>query len=101
MRSEQRRDHNPVHASSDGALERADNLAPPEERADRSANQSLNGDGMMMTDAGGLKLPDDFSEREDKNSRFLGMEPIALIILVLALAFIAFITYLISVEPPK
>jgi len=101
VKRERRREHNPVRASSDGAQERAESLAPPEERADRSANQSLNGGGVMVVGTGELKLPDDFTEREDKNPNLLGLDSIALIILIFALAFIAFIAYLISIEPTK
>ena len=100
MRRERRREHNPVRASSDGAQERAESLAPPEERADRSANQSRDG-GVMAVDTGELKLPDDFTEREDKKLNLLGLDSIALIILIFALAFIAFTAYLISIEPTK
>ena len=100
MKRERRREHNPVRASSDGAQEQAESLAPPEERADRSANQSRDG-GVMAVGTGELKLPDDFTEREDKNPNLLGLDSIALIILIFALAFIAFIAYLISIEPTK
>lgn len=102
MKGERRREHNPVHASSDGALERAASLAPPEESAKKSAEDKGQKNGVMMVaDTSGLKLPDDFTEREDKKSQLLGMDRIALVILIFALAFIAFVTYLISIEPPK
>ena len=99
---ERRRDHNPVQAFSDGAQKRAASLAPPEERAKKSAEVRRENNGLMrVADTGGLKLPDDFTEREDKKTQLFGLDPIALIILIFALAFIAFITYLISTEPPK
>jgi len=101
VKRESRREHNPVRASSDGALEKADMLAPPEERLKRSANQGAKNGGVMKVDTGELKLPGDFTEKEDSRARLFGLEPIALIILVFSLAFIAFITYLIAIEPPK
>ncbi len=100
MKGERRREHNPVYATSDGAQERARDLAPPEESEKEAASQGLNG-GVMKVDTGELKLPGDLTEREDKKSQLLGLDPIALIILVFALAFIAFVTYLISIEQTK
>jgi len=101
VRRETRREHNPVRASSDGALEKADMLAPPEERVKRSADKEVKNGGVMKVDTGELKLPNDFTEKVDSRARLFGLEPIALIILVFSLAFIAFITYLIATEPPK
>jgi hypothetical protein len=100
VKKESRREHNPVRGSSDAALGKAEQLAPPEEHAKKSANQKTDNEGVMVVDTGELKLPKDFTEKEDK-SRFFGLEPIAVVILIFALAFIAFITYLISTEPSK
>jgi uncharacterized membrane protein (DUF485 family) len=55
----------------------------------------------MAVDTGELKLPKEFTEREEERSRFLGLEPVALVILVFSLAFILFIAYLISIDSPK
>lgn len=99
MRRESRREHNPVQASSDGARERADLLAPPEERAQKK--EAVNNGGVLSVDTGEFNLPNDFTEKEDQQARLLGLEPVALVILVFALAFIGFITYLIYTEPPK
>ena len=101
VRRETRREHNPVRASSDEALEKADMLAPPEERMSRSADKGAKSGGVMTVDTGELKLPRDFTEKEDKRARLFGLEPIALIILIFSIAFIAFITYLIATETPK
>jgi hypothetical protein len=101
VRRESRREHNPVRASSDGALEKADLLAPPEERTSRSADKGAKSNGVLTVDTGELKLPNDFTEKEDGRARLFGLEPIALIILVFSLAFIAFITYLIATGPPQ
>jgi hypothetical protein len=101
VRRETRREHNPVRSASDEALEKADMLAPPEERVRKSADKEAKNDGVLKVDTGELKLPNDFTEKEDKRARLFGLEPIALIILVFSLAFIAFITYLIATEQPK
>ena len=101
MKRESRRDHNPVQGSSDNASRKAEQLAPPEEHGAKQALQTRNNEGVLAVDTGELKLPKEFTEREEVRSRFLGLEPVALVILVFALAFIAFIAYLISIEPPK
>jgi hypothetical protein len=101
MRRETRHEHNPVPASSDGALEKADLLAPPEERVQRSADKGAKSSGVLTVDTGEVKLPNDFTEKEERGARLFGLEPIALIILVFSLAFITFITYLIATEPLK
>lgn len=101
MRRETRREHNPVRASSDEALEKANLLAPPEERVQRSTDKGAKSNGVLTVDTGELKLPNDFTEKEDRRARLFGLEPIALIILVFSIAFIALITYLIASEPPK
>jgi hypothetical protein len=102
VKRESRREHNPVQVSSDGASRKADQLAPPEERAGNQALQNSKNEGVMtVPDTGELKLPKEFTEREEERSRFLGLEPVALVILIFALAFIAFIAYLISIEPSK
>jgi hypothetical protein len=101
VRRESRREHNPVGASSDGAMGKADLLAPQEERAKKSVNKGAKNGGVMAVDTGELKLPNEFTEKEDKRARLFGLEPIALIILVFSIIFIAFITYLIATEPPK
>ena len=47
VRRETRREHNPVRASSDGALEKADMLAPPEERVRQAVSMAVNRDEMI------------------------------------------------------
>jgi len=101
MKRESRREHNPVQGSSDGTSQKADQLAPPEERAGKQAVQKSNNEGVMGVDTGELKLPKEFTEKEEGKPRFLGLEPVALVILIFALAFIAFIAYLISNDSPK
>jgi hypothetical protein len=101
VKRKRKRRHNPVQASSEEGLEKADQLAPLEERAGKSANQSSNNGGGITVDTGSLKLPSEFTEKEEGKSGLFGLEPVTIVILVFALAFIAFIAYLISVEPPK
>jgi hypothetical protein len=102
MKKESRREHNPVHVSSDGSLRKAERLAPLEERRRKTAaGQSANNGGVIDVDTGSLQLPKGLEENEGKEWRFLGFDPLALFILIFSLAFIALITYLISIEPPK
>lgn len=101
MKRESRREHNPVQGSSDGAAQKADQLAPPEERAGKQAARSSNSEGLMGVDTGELKLPKEFTEKEEGKTRLLGLEPVALAILIFAFVFIAFIAYLISIDSPK
>ena len=102
MKRESRREHNPIHVSSDGALEKAQQLAPLEERAGKLARQTSNNEeGVINVDTGSLKLPSEFTEKKEGKSRLFNIEPITLIIMVFSLAFIAFIAYLISIEPPQ
>jgi hypothetical protein len=96
MRKESRREHNSVVASSGEAAEIASRLAPPEERA----RQVSNNGGAIIVGTGELKLPTDFTEREEK-SHIFRLNPTAVVLLIFSLAFIAFITYLISIEPPQ
>jgi hypothetical protein len=102
VKRESRREHNAVQGSSDGASQKADQLAPPEERAGKHAARNSNNEGVMaVPDTGELKLPKEFTEKEEGRQRFLGLEPVALVILIFALAFIAFIAYLISIDSPR
>ncbi|HEY0324036.1 MAG TPA: hypothetical protein VGC66_24015 [Pyrinomonadaceae bacterium] len=95
MKRESRSEHNPVKTKSEEAATIASMLAPLEEQ------EGLEGaDGASFSDTGELKLPKGFIE-EDKQGEGFGLEPAVIFILVLVLGFIAFIAYLISVEPPK
>jgi hypothetical protein len=100
-RKSRRRRHNAVQASSDEGLEKAAQLAPLEERGGRSALQASNNGGVISVDTGNLRLPSEFTEKDEGNSGLFGLEPVTIVILAFTLAFIAFIAYLISVEPPK
>ncbi|MBD0369271.1 MAG: hypothetical protein ICV60_00340 [Pyrinomonadaceae bacterium] len=98
MRRESRREHNPVKAKSEEAATLASSLAPLEELGKRGSKNHPN--GSIVLDTAELKVPKDFIEEEAPNGG-LGLEPVVIFIIALALAFIAFITYLISIEPPK
>ena len=101
VKRKSRRRHNPVQASSDEGLEKAAQLAPLEERTGKSVHQNSNTDGVISVDTGDLKLPTEFTEKEEGKSGLFGLEPVTIVILAFALAFIAFIAYLISIEPTK
>lgn len=100
-RRESRREHNPVVAGSKEAAELAARLAPLEESAGRRAAMGQNNGGAIVVDTDDLELPSDFTEREEGSQRLFKLDPLGLIILIFALAFIGFITYLISLEPSK
>ena len=100
VKNESRREHNPVKTSSREAEERAEQLAPAEEQAG-DATESKRPDGLNV-DTGALKLPESLRGDDDENTQgAFHLDPVVLFFLVLALAFIAFITYLISIEPAK
>ena len=99
MNRESRREHNPVSTGSEEAAKIASNLAPLEEQESREgARQHPN--GKIVLDTGELKLPKDFIE-EDKQADGSGLDRVLIFLLVIVLGFIAFIAYLISIEPPK
>ena len=90
-----RREHNHLVPHQGETTELAARLTPLEET--REKRDSNNG-GAIVVDASDLHLPTDFTEREERRGLLFGLEPIALVILVFSLAFILFITYLISIE---
>lgn len=93
-------EHNPVPASGDGGLIKAERLAPLEERTRPQSAQKQSDKGVInVEDTGDLKLPSQLATEE--KAGVFGLEPITIIIMILSLAFIAFITYLISTEAPK
>jgi hypothetical protein len=103
VKKEPRHLHSPVKAESAEAAEHAAHLAPPEEQngKQRSSRQTSNNDGAIVVDTGDLKLPKGVVEDEKDGARFFGMDPVVLFIFCFALAFIAFIAYLISIETPR
>jgi len=100
MKKEGRRDHNPVRASSARASKRAAHLAPPEERDQEASRRDGKNDGAISVDTDRTSLPKEWVEERD-DSRAFRPDPVVVIIFFLSLAFIAFITYLISIEPSR
>ena len=92
-------DHDHLHliAHEGDAEELAARLTPLEERP---GGEHLNDGGAIVVDTAQLKLPKDFADSRGQESRLFGLDPLGIIILVFALAFIGFIAYLISIEPP-
>jgi hypothetical protein len=91
-----RREHNHLIPHQGEPVELAARLTPPEETQRRDPNNG----GAIVVDASALTLPRDFAPGKEKRGLF-GLEPIGLVILIFSLAFILFITYLISLEPAK
>ena len=97
MRKGKRHDHNHLVPHQGEPADLAARLTPLEEK---QTPNSGNG-GAIVVDTTALKLPKDFTEREEKEGRLLSLEPVTLVILTFSLAFIAFIAYLISTGPAK
>jgi hypothetical protein len=95
MKKESPSEHNAVVASDGDAAEKAARLAPLEERAGQGSNNG----GAITVGTAELKFPTEFTEREEK-SRVFSIDPIAAVLLIFSLAFIAFIAYMISIEQP-
>lgn len=92
-----RREHNHLIPHQGEPVELAARLTPLEEMKAPDANNG----GAIVVDTSALNLPKDFTQRQEKGGRVFGLELIGLIILAFSIAFIAFITYLISIEPVK
>lgn len=56
--------------------------------------------GAIIVDNEDLKVPTDIVEGQDKK-RFLGIEPVVLVVLIIVLSFIAFIAWQISLMPAR
>jgi hypothetical protein len=92
--------------------ELAAQLAPLEEQDRSTAVQQVGSDshsgngqgdpdyGAIIVDKDNLHVPKEMMEGGDEK-RFLGMEPVVLVILGVMLAFIAFVTWQITLMPPK
>ena len=84
----------------------AHQLAPLEEQDKQAAAEQvgdgLNSDpdyGAIVVDNVQLRIPTGITE-EQEEKRFLGLEPVVLVVLILSLAFIAFIAWQITLMPP-
>ena len=83
--------------------EMAERLAPLEEQGEGRGAQSgaNNNGGAIVVDTGSLKLPDGVAEGGAGRGLWLGLEPVVLVITVLALAFIAFVAWRITLMDRK
>ncbi|HEX8097590.1 MAG TPA: hypothetical protein VF507_06120 [Pyrinomonadaceae bacterium] len=81
------------------ASELSARLAPPEERA--SPERGSNNGGSIIIDASDVKLPDDLMAEGRESKGVFHLEPVALVIVLVALAFIAFIAWQISLMAPQ
>ena len=87
-------------------------LAPLEEQDKSAAEHQIGGHlnsiknqadgeyGAIVVDNENLKVPTDIVEGRDE-TRFLGIEPVVLVVLIIVLSFIAFIAWQISLMPPR
>lgn len=84
------------------AAELAAQLAPPEEVEGRAGAERRNNGGAIKVDTSSIKITQEFIEREKRERRIMGLEPVVVVILVVVLSFIAFIAWQISLmEPPE
>jgi hypothetical protein len=96
VKRESRHEHNPVKSSRRESKRRAAKLAPPEERKP-AAKTRTGQDGALAVDTGELKLPESLlAETQASDGGSFHLEPVVIFILACALAYIAFIIYLIS-----
>ena len=101
IKNELPHDHSAVEALSPAAAKRAAQLAPPEEQGGSAVAASSYNNGKITVDTSSLKLPRGFLEEEEERLRVLRPDPAVIVILGIAIAFISFIAYLISIAPPK
>jgi hypothetical protein len=92
--------HSHVAAGGD-TQELAAQLAPLEERGGGGAQggAAQNNGGSIVVDTGALKMPAGLAAQQE-DRRILGFEPVVIFIVVLALAFIAFIAWQVSQMAP-
>jgi hypothetical protein len=90
-----RHKHYTGHEEGDAA-ELSERLAPPEEQ-DAKAVQPFPTDDTIILDTGKLKISRTLLDEE--TGRLFHFEPVIVVILFLALAYIAFIAYLIHQMP--
>jgi hypothetical protein len=97
VKKESRREHNPVKTSRRRARARAAQLAPLEERISGEGKSRAQRDGSFALETGELKLPEALMvETETRADGAFRFEPFVIFILACALAYIAFIVYLIA-----
>ncbi|MGA9997214.1 MAG: hypothetical protein WBP93_17480 [Pyrinomonadaceae bacterium] len=88
-----------VKMGSEAAKLKAQLMPPEEQPTPAAAEQGRNNGGAIVVDTSSLKVPRDFTEEEEEGAGLFHLEPVTLVILILALSFIAFIAYLISITP--
>lgn len=91
-----RKGHTHTHLKKGKKAELSAQLAPLEEKAADGVKPGSNNGGAIIVDRSSLKLPGGFTEDDEANSRIFGLDPIAIVILILTFAFIAFIAWQIS-----
>lgn len=72
----------------------AASLAPPEEQ-DATANDN----GRIVVDGGQVKLPEGLVDESEESSNIFHLEPVVIVVLLITLAFVAFIIWQISLMP--
>lgn len=93
--------HSHVEPSGD-TKDLAAQLAPLEERDGASQAGGHDNGGSIVVDTGALKMPEGLVAQQEKDKLLLGFEPVVLFIVVMMLAFIAFVAWQISqMAPPS
>ncbi len=113
MKKPTSRAHSGKHKRKKGDTEKlAAQLAPLEEQDRSIAEQQIgsaldatNGQpnrnyGAIVVDNANLNVPKDIIEGRDEK-RFLGIEPVVLVVLIIVLSFIGFIAWQISTMPSR
>ena len=76
-------------------------LAPLEEKTGDGVKPGSNNGGAIIVDRSSVKIPGGFADEDKATSRIFGLDPIAVVILILVLAFVAFIAWQISLMEPS
>ena len=102
--------HNHRKSAKDEREQIAAELAPLEEREQRTAQKRMGSEslrkgtnqetGAIVVDNAGLNIPKGVIDESSDEKRFLGIEPVVLVILGAMLLYIAFIAWQISLMPP-
>ena len=98
----------PLHLSGsrhDHAEKEAGRLAPLEEtdgfNESRQKDSAHVPDDTIRVDSRSVQMPDGFVDGEREGTSIFRLEPVALVLLVIMLAFIAFVAWQISLMPSK
>lgn len=90
------------------AAAKAARLAPPEEKTaapgtqvKTGGNPQPNGNGALVFDPGALRVPNEFSGEDHDGPQLFGVDAVVVVIIGIALLFIAFISFLIFISPVK